>query len=453
MTGSEVNLYGGSAEDSSVVEEMGNRDIELELTIYHELDRRFPYFFIIIRPDLGLDYVSGGSEDVIGLTAEEILACTIDQLVHPEDLETAVPMALEMMSTGVESIHNPSAAHNVEIPIRIGTSEKGWCAMMLSGRVLDESGRILCVLRPNGERHALDKVLRMLTFGGQTGADLRSTLDAVLDLLLTQFPTRGAVVSDADGDGIISCGEVPLSLGRVIHEVGTKWDTTIFHDSDGCEYWGLEILGDLAHVDYGRLLMIAPRPGGPSPYDALVMRGTADLVRLSFARMSFDRMLTEAANTDHLTGVFNRRAAERHLESIDITRDLPVAMLFIDLDAFKDINDKWGHSVGDEVLRRTARRVASTLRDDDLIARIGGDEFVVVCRGMDVETVSMVSERITDALDNAIEVNGVLIPISASIGTAVAHCGTELEDLLHRSDLDMYRRKTARQSQRLFDNV
>lgn len=438
----------GGAEENHVDEEMGDRDTELELRIFHELDHRFPYFFIIIRPDLGLDYVSAGSKDLIGYTSEELLSSTIDRLVHPEDLETAVPMALEMMSTGAESIHNPSAAHNVEIPIRVRMADGGWCPMMLAGRVMDETGRILCVLRPNGERHALDRVLRMITFGAQTGADLESTLDAVLDLLATQFPTRGAVVMDDEGNGIVSFGDDPLVVGQAIQQVGTQWDTMIFEDSDGVEYWGLDIVGDMTHIEYGRLLMIAPRPGGPSPYDALVMRGTADLVRLSFARLSFDRMLTEAANTDHLTGVRNRRAAEEHLESIDPARDLPVAMLFIDLDGFKDINDKWGHAVGDDVLRRAARRIASALRDDDLIARLGGDEFVVVCRGMDDETVSTVRERIDESLEPAMELDGIRIPVSASIGTAVAHRVNEIEDLLHLSDLDMYRRKTARYSQR-----
>lgn len=430
-----------------------NDDAELELTIFDALNHRFPYFFIIIDPDLTLGYVSAGSKELVGWDTDELMATTVDRLVHPEDLETAVPMALEMMSTGEESIGNPSAAHNVEIPIRIRTADGDHCAMMLSGRVLDETGRILCVLRPNGERHALDRVLRMITFGSETGADLHSTLDAVLDLLLTQFPAKGAAVVDPDGEPIVSIGDYGLSSARTLTWLDTKWNTRILCDDHGVEYWALEVVGDLTHLEYGELLMVAPRPGGPSPYDALVMRGTADLVRLSFARVSFDRMLTEAATTDDLTGVLNRRAVEQRLESMDVDRDLPVSMLFIDLDGFKEINDRWGHAVGDEVLRRVARRVSSTLRDDDVLARLGGDEFVVVCRRTDFRAVSLVRRRVMESLEEPLQVDGVLIPVSASVGTAVAYCGSELADLVHRSDLDMYRRKAAKHSQRVFGLV
>lgn len=439
-----VNPVAPDAEVVIVAIGTRNRDPELELEIFAALNHRFPYFFIIINPDLSLGYVSAGSDALIGFTAEELMTRTVDQLVHPEDLDTAIPMALEMMSTGEESIGNPSAAHSVEIPIRIGTADGDWCAMMLAGRVLDEAGRILCVLRPNGERHALDRVLRMIAFGTESGADLTSTLDAVLDLLLTQFPAAGAAVTGADGRVIISRGEATDLQIDGIEEVETKWNTTVYRDSSGLEYWGLEIVGDLTQVDYGHLLMVAPRPGGPSPYDALVMRGTTDLVRLSFARVSFDRMLTEAANTDHLTGVLNRRAVEQHLHSIDRDRDEPVGMLFIDLDGFKEINDRWGHAVGDEVLRRASRRISSTLRDDDLLARLGGDEFIVVCRSVDDATVEMIRDRITTSLRQPIEVNGILIPVSASIGAAVTGLGLDVDELFTRSDLDMYQRKSAK---------
>lgn len=116
--------------------------------------------------------------------------------MHPDDLMTAVPMALDMMSTGSESIENPSAAFAAEIPIRITRKDGGHAAMALSGRVLDESGRLLCVLRPSAERYALDSVLRQLS----SGADLVTLLDAVVELLLTQFQVPAAWVVSADGE-------------------------------------------------------------------------------------------------------------------------------------------------------------------------------------------------------------------------------------------------------------
>lgn len=452
MSSPPVNPIGRDAEVFNVTIGSENGDPELERAIFTALNHRFPYFFAIINPDLTLGYVSAGSEALVGFDARELMTFTVDRLVHPDDLETAIPMALEMMSRAEESIANPSAAHSVEIPIRIRTAGGGWCAMMIAGRVLDETGRILCVLRPNGERHALDRVLRMITFGSESGADLRSTLDAVLDLLLTQFPATGAGVTDSDGHVLVSRGEDPMPRADELVQVDTKWNATVHRDPSGLEYWGIDVVGDLSQVEYGRLLMVAPRPGGPSPYDALIMRGTADLVRLSFARVSFDRMLTEAANTDHLTGVLNRRAVEQHLESVDPDRDMPLGMLFIDLDGFKDVNDKWGHGVGDEVLRRTSRRIGSTLRDDDLLARLGGDEFIVVCRSVEATTLEMIRRRITESLRQPIEVNGILVPVSASVGTAVTDNDLQVEELFNRSDLDMYRRKAAKQTQRVSGN-
>ena len=414
---------------------------QLEVRIFDALNRRFPYFFIVINTALQLDYVSQGSAALIGFDTDELLGSTVDELVHPDDLATAVPMALEMMATGDESLSNPSAAHSVEIPIRIVTKSNGYLAMTLSGRVLDESGRILCVLRPNAERYALDNVLRKLSHG----AGLTSLLDAVVELLLSQFSVDAAWVVTPESGVLTTAAHRPIPTDSPYSLVdGIESSIEVVDTERGDELWVVPIVAGASRQVYGGLILPAARNNGPSPYDSHILRRTADLAGLAFARARFDRILESAANTDHLTGTLNRRAVERHISGLDQGSSLPSAVLFADLDGFKAINDSWGHAVGDDVLKTVAARIAANLRPDDVLGRLGGDEFVAVCSSLSPSAVEAVRHRIEFSVSQPMNISGVELVLSASVGVAIAERPEELCGILLRSDADMYERKAGR---------
>jgi len=152
------------------------------------------------------------------------------------------------------------------------------------------------------------------------------------------------------------------------------------------------------------------------------------------------------ADHDVLTGLPNRRLfLHRLCQGIARARDSggPLAVLFIDLDRFKQINDVLGHDAGNEVLCAAAKRIRGSVRDEDTVARLGGDEFTVLLEGVEAESrVSAVADRIRVELNRRFPVATREVYVSASIGIAVfPRDGESAEDLLKRSDVAMYQAK------------
>lgn len=156
--------------------------------------------------------------------------------------------------------------------------------------------------------------------------------------------------------------------------------------------------------------------------------------------------------TDALTGVRNRRYFEQRL--LDECRAVqrhgrPLSCLFLDLDHFKDINDRHGHRSGDRVLQQLASRITQQLRDSDLLSRYGGEEFVVLLLDTDAETASEIAERIRAAVaEREVEMaDGTGIPVTLSIGVAVIQGQTDMEaegmaaQLIEAADAALYRAK------------
>ena len=163
--------------------------------------------------------------------------------------------------------------------------------------------------------------------------------------------------------------------------------------------------------------------------------------------------LTRQANHDPLTGLPNRllllRTAADALEGIRSTRN-NVAILFMDVDRLKDVNDTVGHEIGDALLAQVAHRISHATRPSDVVARIGGDEFVVLCDGgIDEHTALDLAERIRHSLSGRIMVHGVEVELSVSVGVAVglpAHMeGVSSQEaaieLLRNADIAMYQAK------------
>jgi diguanylate cyclase (GGDEF)-like protein len=156
-----------------------------------------------------------------------------------------------------------------------------------------------------------------------------------------------------------------------------------------------------------------------------------------------------AAMTDGLTGVANRRAFMARLVKLggETARAADYAVLYIDLDRFKGVNDGLGHAAGDSVLRIAATRIIKTVREGDLVARLGGDEFAVVAEDIaDREMASTLAERLVETLSEQIFIDGQYIQIGACVGVALAaesESDASGEMLLKQADLAMYAGKSA----------
>jgi diguanylate cyclase (GGDEF)-like protein/PAS domain S-box-containing protein len=160
------------------------------------------------------------------------------------------------------------------------------------------------------------------------------------------------------------------------------------------------------------------------------------------ARRDAEECLARSAFVDTLTGIGNRRALMRHLEdALGDEERQRVAVLFIDLDRFKSINDSMGHAVGDQLLQAVARMLGEAVRPGDLVARLGGDEFAVVVPGLrHSDEVVPIVERVRRSLRAPVPVHGQVLSVTTSIGVAMSRDDepTSAEELLRHADFAMY---------------
>lgn len=156
-------------------------------------------------------------------------------------------------------------------------------------------------------------------------------------------------------------------------------------------------------------------------------------------RADLDRSL-EMAVTDQLTGLRNRRYVRRHLDSL--LRTEAAAVLILDIDKFKAINDTYGHNVGDAALREVAERLREQLRAVDVVARYGGEEFLAVLAGAQAQSAMLVAERLREAVAILpVQSEGHVVPMTISIGVAVGDPGTPADRLIGAADSALYRAK------------
>ncbi|WP_414896966.1 EAL domain-containing protein [Rhodovulum sp. YEN HP10] len=164
-------------------------------------------------------------------------------------------------------------------------------------------------------------------------------------------------------------------------------------------------------------------------------------------RVSHEANIRHLARHDPLTGLPNRRAFSEEIDRAiaEAGAECPAAVLFIDLDRFKNVNDTLGHSIGDALLRQVAARLSWAVRDADTVARFGGDEFAVIQRGcVQPEGARGLGERIIALLSSPFEIEGNTVRIGGSVGIALAPGdGACTADVLKSADLALYAVKAA----------
>lgn len=155
-----------------------------------------------------------------------------------------------------------------------------------------------------------------------------------------------------------------------------------------------------------------------------------------------EELLRDQIERDTLTGLYNKGATEAHIKTYlsGAPKEERNALLIIDIDNFKSINDLYGHLYGDKVLAQCARRISALFYADDIIGRIGGDEFAVFIKQMpDADSISKKAERVCKAFVEEFNFNGIITRISCSVGTAASpEDGRTFEQLYQKSDIALY---------------
>ena len=277
--------------------------------------------------------------------------------------------------------------------------------------------------------------------------------DAMLGMLLVR--------SDGDVLRVVTVNEVAARLlsARPSELVGTVWgsrvadaDQALFEDGvrrvleDTAPGWHGEVRMDVDGVE--RWMEIAFAPSGPArPDEPLVL--SVQLMDVTDRRLSQDTMARMALQ-DPLTSLPNRLLLMDRIEGA-LTRShrsgSTFTLHFLDLDGFKPVNDAGGHAYGDSVLREVAVALRRQVRDSDTVARIGGDEFVVLVEDS-VVGADVLVPRLRRAVERSLVIDGVEYPLRVSVGSATSSASSTALNLLHEADLAMYADKRARKSSR-----
>jgi diguanylate cyclase (GGDEF)-like protein len=177
--------------------------------------------------------------------------------------------------------------------------------------------------------------------------------------------------------------------------------------------------------------------------DLYAVTGIAEFLAVAIHNNQHFRRAVSELQTDELTGFLTRRSFERGAKELwkgYCERHPTNAIAMMDIDRFKEVNDRYGHIAGDEVIRCFARAIRDSLRHDDLIARYGGEEFVVILPNTSRAVAARVMDRVRAACGSC-RVDGVTEAITVSIGVAICESVEDLRDVIGRADVALYRAK------------
>jgi diguanylate cyclase (GGDEF)-like protein/PAS domain S-box-containing protein len=373
-------------------------------------------------------YWNRAAEQHCGWSAEEALGRNLLQLVStPGMVEVAEHTAAELTA-------GRTWTGDFRVRRRDGTT---FPAFVTDTPFIDESGQvtaILIVATDITERERSEEAVRRLS------AIVESSGDAIIGETLD-----GTIVSWNRGAenlfGYTADEVIDRSLGMLVSDTYRAGLPGLLQRvADSETEMRLETVGrhkDGAPIDLA--VTVSPVYGNDG-----VIVGCSAIARDITARVGAQRALAHQALHDSLTGLPNRVLLDDRIEQALVrarAHDGRVAVLVLDLDEFKLVNDGLGHLAGDELLVAVAHRLTECVRPDDTVARFGGDEFVIVCDAADPEMATQLGNRVLEVLQAPFSVQGMDIFVTASIGLVIADLDANPDGLLRDADAAMYQAK------------
>jgi len=354
---------------------------------------------------------------------EQLIGRKLDELLNPVE-KRALDVQLSLLGPDTPTLRNPKLVPASDLPDRWVR----WVDYYVAGKLGPE---VLAVGRDATDEHLATQQLEMSEARFRELAD--RSADVVWRFSLVPVPHFDYVSPSVYNVIGITASELQSDLDLFLGAL----------DEDGRSMVTAAINGErlprrydmtLHHVDGSRVI------GAVSIAD--VSHGVQGVLRDVTEIRSVQAELAKQAMRDPLTGLANRRLFDEMLDSaLHRTRraDDPVMIAYIDLDDFKSVNDVHGHVVGDSVLREVARRLQSAVRDGDLVARVGGDEFLILLEPLPTDSEKLV-ERIKATMAHPIEIgDDETVTIGASVGTAeTGSVGRDPTSLIEAADADMY---------------
>jgi diguanylate cyclase (GGDEF)-like protein/PAS domain S-box-containing protein len=398
-----------NADEAGVVPRLGRQSLDDLLLAPGAILEGLPDAVVASARDGRIAFVNALAEKLFGYPREELLG---------RPVQTLWPARLRERYT-----RNMELYFNTEDPLRFSTEVWGvrrdgseFVGEMSWGIVETTGGPLLLAIgRDISERRAAEARLRAVSAMGEralAGADAAELADDAVTLIRSTLPIVGAEVRLADGAALASDGRIT--------EVGVRLP-----------------------IGTGDELVVVPEHDLADEEINLV-RAVANTLATAMARLRDEERTRYEAVHDPLTGLANRTLLHDRLEHAlrRSQRDgAATGVLFVDLDNFKQVNDQYGHAMGDAVLVELGSRLQMAVRPGDTVARFGGDEFVAVCEEVDEESAQAIGRRMLAAIRLPIAVGEIQHDLSASIGIALGR--SEPDELVRQADAAVYRAKAA----------
>ncbi|HUI49520.1 MAG TPA: diguanylate cyclase [Acidimicrobiia bacterium] len=398
---------------------------------------------ILIRDELGgIVSAHGDVFDVLGWTADEILGLSSTTLIHPEDQTSAVTAWLQMLDS-------PGATIAWRGRYRAQAGTWRWVESLNTNNLDDpDDPRVTSSLRPvaveqvgiEEELRSRKQLISRLSDSLPVGLfqiDLRRHLTFTNDRLHAIIRTPAAATTEAQFAAVhpddrerLETALTAVLADELVDDLELRFQLPTERDELGTRVCLLSLrsLTDSTDVVTGAIGCVSD---------------VTDSVRLR-------RELQIRANVDALTGCLNRSATLELLELAvheGSTNGDGLAVIFVDLDDFKSVNDRYGHATGDAILIAASRRMRAGLRSDDHVGRLGGDEFLVICPKVPSPQHAIdVVGRLDASLQGAVAVAGYTVELRATLGLAWTQDDISPDELVARADRAMYKAKEARRA-------
>jgi len=431
---------------------------------YRRVLDEWPSPVLVVNADAAIIYGNNAIQRLGGWDLDDAIGGNVLDYVHPDDVHQLAEAFIEIAGSGhadqfVEtpwaSIHTRLLAANGQAVPVVVTGAGGLGDPAVNGIIYD--------VRPTHEQDILRR--------GLTGLAQGEPIDSILQLITNMISLPplelDAAVLEPRGDGTYRIiGATSATLQAILIEAD---DPQPWNEGDRepqrtrvSQYPG-GVGEDLFAAGYREFWHISPE--GSNDLNSyrivacgkeIVVPATGQLDRLSRAselasvvllRARADAELEHSATHDRLTQLPNRGGFHRYaVEALEASNSDSAAMLFIDLDGFKEVNDAHGHAAGDTVLRTVATRLESVTRSIDIVGRLGGDEFAILLgasrdRPANYPRVQAIADRTLQELRREIDIGDENVTIAASIGAVIAPAPTALEALLAQADVAMYEAK------------
>ncbi len=386
------------------------------------------------RPGHPVTFVSEGCIELTGLTDDQLLrnSGSYGELIDPHDRERVDATIASALDQGTRyqveyRIRTPSGVLRHVWEQGSGVTTNGGRPTEIEGLVLDISDRKRFEQRLQLASLIIDNALEGIVV---------TDPDGVIESVNPSFST----ITGFSADEVIGQRPSILKSGRHDADFYEKmWHELNENGSWRGEIWNRRKNGEI-FPEWLTITAIRDE-------DGKILRMIGIFSDITQRKMT-EEHLKHLAHHDVLTALPNRTLyLDRLGQQIRLAKreGKELAVLFIDLDRFKPVNDRYGHNVGDQVLKEVADRLADSVRSADTVARIGGDEFTVIVGAMDrPEDARVVAEKILDAMCRPIEVQGVAHQLGASIGVSMFPIhGDNADTLTHTADVAMYAAKTS----------